>query len=551
MSIKSIPFSDVVDKIGELSGGNHDVIIGTGALSFLKEEAHPYGSLVTGADEGSKGDEFPLTKIGFVSMARQLGIPAKYMQKLDADEEMQHVNMWLRDEDTTWQLRLNAANGVRSVQKAGFTPIDILPTLQTIQPMVEDDGMVVTHVVPDLDDFHLRCVWPNNVGGESDPLHAGFHMNGTEANLHLFTVDAACYRHACLNTAILRRGKPLFAQRHYHLNFDEFRPRLLDGLLRVQVVGKRLCDALMRCRDEEMNPAAMEQELRRLLNMRALPKRFVEQAVEAIEEGRVEEPTRFGLINLVTREAQEFGQGERAFGGRMRVENVAGRMLIEYMGATAADPAPSATMTLAPPLPGDESHEQDGTPPGPEDEPPGPEGEPEMVGDGSSEPDPAPSEVDAAAMITKNEAAEAEGEERDLEAEMQAALEGVPEPEETDEAPEPEPEKPKAKPAKKARKKPAKKARKKAAKKRKKVDEPDERTVEEVVAEDAEEPDADEPEADEPEAEDMTDIEDAEEHDDDETAEQDEEEAEDSDADDLDDLDDLLNGEADLEPVEV
>ena len=531
MALTSIPFAEVVAKVAQLGEGNHDETFATSALQYVQAEDHPFGALVVGGDEGDTGDVMPLTGLGFRAMTKQLSVPAKYMQRLETDEAVRHINMWLRDDESSWQLRLNAVNGVRSVQKAGFTPIDILPTLEAIQPVIEESGMVVTHVVPGLEDFHLRCVWPDSHGGSADPLHAGFHLNATEANLHLFTVDAACYRTSCLNTAILRRGKALFSQRHYFLNFDEFRPRLLEGLVRAEQVGVGLCNALARCRDQAMPAAAMDKELRRLLNLNALPKRFVEQAVEAVEEGRVEEYNLAGLINLLTREAQEFGQGERKFHGRMRVEGVAGRMLLEHMGSTIANSPPSGSVAVAEPEVSDETAEA----------------LPESVTE------------DVEQVSTSDTAEQAPS----LEDSMRSALNEV-----SDEDAE---EKPKKK--KNAASKPEPASKKK--KKRKKVDpEPevsddddgDEAEAEEVTEDATEVVEEGEPEIadtdddtfdeegeeetegedegsdlddlldaddDADDEEDMTDVDDAAELDDDETAEQDEEDAEDAEEDDV------------------
>lgn len=333
MSLRGVPFDTVLEQVMELSESNHDISVPTQGMAYTAA-----GDGATfGAMHLADGAEHSLTAEGYRTLMKRLGLPTRYMSRISPTERGEHVNMWLSELDTSWFIRLNSHDSIRSIQAAGFTPVDIRPTLETMAPVIAGEGMVVTHHVPNLDEFHLRAVWPDSYGEGSDPLHAGFHMNGSESGKHPFTVDSACYRNICLNSAILRRGRALFHQRHTGLNFDEFRPRLLEGLERVRVVGRNLCTALLRCRGEQMAPDAMQRELQELLNMKVLPKRFAEQCTEAIDEGRFEEPTRFGFVNLITREAQDFGgDGDRRFRGRMRVENVAGKMLLPYMGTTLA-----------------------------------------------------------------------------------------------------------------------------------------------------------------------------------------------------------------------
>jgi len=326
MSLRGIPLDDVLTEVMELSEGNHDITVPTSSIEYIADVEGGLGTL------NLTDGEHPLTTEGYRTLMRRLSLPARYMSKLAPGERSEHVNMWLRELDTSWFLRLNGQGAIRSVQASGFTPVDILPTLETMAPVIAGENMVVTHHRSNLDLFHLRAVWPESYGTGQDPLHAGFHMNGSESGRSPFTLDSACYRNTCLNTAILRRGRAVFYQRHSGLNFDEFRPRLLEGLERVRVVGRNLCAALIHCRQEQMTAEAMRGELQELLNMKVLPKRFAEQCDEAIEEGRYEEATRFGLVNLITREAQEFGgEGDRRFSGRMRIEHVAGKMLLPYM----------------------------------------------------------------------------------------------------------------------------------------------------------------------------------------------------------------------------
>lgn len=157
---------------------------------------------------------------------------------------------------------------------------------------------------------------------DSDIVYPGFHMRNSEVGYTAVIIDEFSFRLVCLNGMMITTGDSRLLYRQ-HRPIDD---KVLDGQLnsvfdkaptRWETTRKRLSSM------KDVVIEHPEQEIEQRLVKLEAPKHFREASIKAFEKEPL--PTMFGVVQAVTRAAQEYGNMDKRF----EFEALAGRMVAQ------------------------------------------------------------------------------------------------------------------------------------------------------------------------------------------------------------------------------
>ncbi len=221
----------------------------------------------------------------------------------EAGEESGPVDQWL----------LRARHGsLRAILSERYSPLDNPELLKCLAPFWQEHFRVDWFALGD-ESLHLRVIDPALVmeGLPQDDLMAGVHISNSEVGKRAVTVDAMVFRLVCSNGLIRQvKGKSLLRQRHIHITHKRFHEQF-EGAVRegMNIAAGFMSQLALTARQPVQD---VEETLKRLGERWHLGQGVQEMALHAMrQEARTVQETVYGLVNGLTRAAQDLSMDHR------------------------------------------------------------------------------------------------------------------------------------------------------------------------------------------------------------------------------------------------
>jgi hypothetical protein len=316
-------WDETIQELEECKTKQNDIIVKANQLTMnnagqllLMEEVDSFNPI---------GKETPINVTDWMlsQVANKLKIPVKYLQRCQAPLRAINVNAWLSVQGAKeYKIRLDP-NGGRAFLSPKFVFYDDLHLLPTVRDELSGVNCEIDiYRIATLKDkltTHIRGYFPDisvNMGnGQGDKNYAGFHIVNSEVGAAGVRVEVAIWREVCSNGLVVKtNGFEALWQKHIHVKPEEINYMVAKAIKDAPIIAESMFELLTKARNKNVYVA---HRLEKLVEEKKLSKAFAEEASENIEENTV-----YGLVNAITRQAQELNTDHR-----VQVERFAGRLL--------------------------------------------------------------------------------------------------------------------------------------------------------------------------------------------------------------------------------
>ena len=316
---KCSPFADFVETVKEQSGSKYDLVVPESNVRLK--------------DSNTLTNDMNLTKSGLNSLCSFTEIPPSMISFLDErgynDELTRFVNselilreqMWSNDGKDSRKFRIrvrkndDGVDNVRAVVSGRYGVIDNHEALEMISnalPSICD--ALASHISNDGDDIFGNVLLPDYMKSEPDSDYGvGIAFRNSEIKNSTFKVSPFLFRAICLNGMIWGRenSKNQINQKHLgNINRAELQEQVTSTVMEALSQGNDLLTLLgysKQVKVERPLQVIAQLSINESLTIeqgRAWHKGYLESLNE--ESGDLHERSAFGVINGLTRSAQEY-----------------------------------------------------------------------------------------------------------------------------------------------------------------------------------------------------------------------------------------------------
>lgn len=284
------------------------------------------------------GEKLKLSENGFIQMAKELKIPADYLNKLAESRQdlvTEQFNHFLhRNDDNGKMLRIK--NGlVQGIVSENYKPFDNFNVLQAISSRTDrlPEFDVVSHFENE-SRFHMRIAFPQfekNMGisresGKGDIVRVGIDILNSETGQGNLIIAPITYRLVCTNgmKSWKREGGEI-KQRHIHFDYSNIVTAIHENLDVALVDGQKLLEAMAELKKEKIELPF--EEIKKIAKQLRLSEVQTSKVIDCYKVD--DEPTRYGIVNGFTRFARDI---ERVRGNnelRVKIEAEMGRKYLQ------------------------------------------------------------------------------------------------------------------------------------------------------------------------------------------------------------------------------
>ena len=245
-------------------------------------------------------------------LLQRLQIPAAFYRRLPENIKWATVNFFAQHGgfERMALLRLVRGNTVRALLSERFCPLDDVDLLPLFGDVVGDEALRVEALDFEEDYSHLRVIFPHQVAEPKpgDVVMTGINLSNSETGMRAVHIDAVVFRLVCRNGLVQAESSGKTTIRHVG-QIDRLKDSLATAVRDANQKAHRLL--------ERFRIAAGV----RISDPRAALERFAsdgtltqEQLQLAIAAFILEpDPTVYGLVNAVTRAAQQEPTFERRY----------------------------------------------------------------------------------------------------------------------------------------------------------------------------------------------------------------------------------------------
>lgn len=269
-----------------------------------------------GANYRSVGvGDFALSQLG-----TKIGVPATYIQKCMnagmSDLAADNVNNWLERYKGSLFIR-EYSGKIRGVLSDRYSVCDAPEVLDIIGDTVDIGRYKIRGSYINEERLHLRMIDRNPLPGQTEDLFPGIFIDSSDVGRSMLRIQFGIWKQVCTNgLMIAKAGGNIYTQRHIGVDKDEFRMNVVRGMENVEQLAATASEWIDTARSTKMTIEEMQDKLKAM----QLGDKHAENVIRLAEYKYGK--TRWGFINSITEEAQEFSL-ER----RIDLEQDAGRLL--------------------------------------------------------------------------------------------------------------------------------------------------------------------------------------------------------------------------------
>ena len=286
-------------------------------------------------DQFNRNFHADVSDYAFSQMCSKAGVPASYIMKcLESGHEelaIQNFKEWAPEklDDNFLVRKYHDADGnetVRAVLTDRYNVFDsglVLSSIQDAIHMPEYEGRYeANQAFLSEDRVHFRFVDFNNpLPVQNDKLYSGFTVSSSDIGSGALCIKYFVYRFACRNGLVIAQGGgTMFRQTHLSDFALQGSMLFANALEQVDVLNGQVMKQIEDARNKKLDKDMLDMFLIQAQRQLHLGKKGYEQLSELVTT--VYEPTRWGVINAITEQAQQYTLEDR-----IAAETFAGKLL--------------------------------------------------------------------------------------------------------------------------------------------------------------------------------------------------------------------------------
>lgn len=264
-----------------------------------------------------------LSDFALSQLCAKLELPARYLKRIPSELRARCVNHDLAAAASNGRRFLIRGKGemVRAVLSHMYSRVNNIEFLEIFEQL----GRNIQHRVRSFSlnetgmwlKVTLDALQAKDPSNSSSELKLGLVIGNSETGCRAVTIEPFVFRKLCTNDAVVAREEALDV-RHIHLKRRELKSRIAESMNFALKAGDEALEAFLRAYEEPVeDPAAL---IKRLAEKRCLSAVQTDHIQLAYQVEPL--PTKFGVVNALTRAAQSLEADDR-----IELERLAGSLL--------------------------------------------------------------------------------------------------------------------------------------------------------------------------------------------------------------------------------